>query len=193
MLKKKERGEWGYLKYRKISLTILFLVILVVAGGIFVLGLALNKWEVTNIFTVVAILGVLPAAKCLVLMIVVCPHRSINEEEKVFLDGLLRDGDRIFYDAVFTSSERSMHLDAIYVTGHQIIGYTSDKKDRVDRIEAYFKNEMNLRKLDHTVFITNSDKALANRFKMRSANEEISEKQQKDRTTILEFIKVSIV
>ncbi|MCR5584640.1 MAG: hypothetical protein K6F63_04295 [Lachnospiraceae bacterium] len=193
MLKKKERGEWGYLKYRRTSLTLMFFGVLAAAAAIFVIGLALNKWETTNIFTVVAILGVLPAAKILVLMIVVYPHKAINEEEKIFLDGLLQEEDKIFYDAVFTSSERSMHLDAIFVTGHQIIGYTSDKKDKIDKIEAYFKNEMNLRKLDHTVFITNSDKTLANRFKMRSANEELSGKQQRDRENILEFIKVSIV
>ena len=144
MLKKKERGEWGYLKYRKASLTLMFLGVVIAAVAIFIIGLALNKWETSNIFTVVAVLGVLPAAKILVLMIVVCPHKGMGDEEKSFIDGLTTEDDKVFYDAVFTSKERPMHLDAIIVTGHQIIGYTTQKKDKIDKIDSYYKNELEL-------------------------------------------------
>ncbi len=193
MLKKKERGEWGYLKYRRTVLTMEFIGVLAAAILIFVVGVVINKGESANFFTVVSILGVLPGAKLLVLMIVVYPHKRIGTEEKSFLDGLLQENDRIFYDVVFTSSERPMHLDAVIVTGHQIIGYTTQKRDNLGKIEEYFKKELSLRKLDLVCFFTDSGKALTNRFRMRGENEELTEKQARDRESIFELIRTSIV
>ncbi len=192
-LNKKERGEYGYLKYRKTVLTIGLIGVIAASVLIFVVGLLLNKGETANLFTIVSILGVLPGAKFLVLLIVVFPHKSMKEEEKTFLDSLLKANDRIFYDVVFTSKERPMHLDAIIVTGHQIIGYTTSEKDKLDKIESYFKNELGIRNIDFVCFLTASDKTLASRFKMRGDGEEISEKQAKDRETVTDFIRTAIV
>ena len=148
-IQKKERGEYGYLKYKKTVLTLGFFGVLIASLLIFVVGYILNKGQIANLFSIVAVLGVLPGAKFLVLLIVLLPHRSMGEEEKALLDGLLKENDVIFYDAVFTSKERPMHLDAVIVTGHQIIGYSTCEKDRLDRTEDYFKNELSIRKLDH--------------------------------------------
>ncbi len=193
MLNKKEKGEFGYLKYKKTVLILGFLGVLLASVGIFVLGLALNKWEARNLFTVISILGVLPGAKILTLLIVVFPNKCISEEEKSFIEGLLKTGDIVFYDPVFTSRERPMHLDVIVVTGHQIIGYSTQKKDKLDKTERYFKTECENRKLDHVCFLTDSAKALSNRFRMRSDEEMLTEKQQADRNGVLEFIRTAIV
>ncbi len=193
MLNKKEKGEFGYLKYKKTVLILGFLGVLLASVGIFVLGLALNKWEARNLFTVISILGVLPGAKILTLLIVVFPNKCISGEEKSFIEGLLKTGDIVFYDPVFTSRERPMHLDAIVVTGHQIIGYSTQKKDKLDKTESYFKTECENRKLDHVCFLTDSAKALSNRFRMRSDEETLTEKQQADRNGVLEFIRTAIV
>ncbi len=193
MLKKKERGEHGYLKYKKTVLTLGLIGVLAASVGIFILGLALNKWEVRNIFSVVAVLGVLPGAKLLTLLIVITPHKSMDDKEKAFIDGLLRENDLVFYDAVFTSSERPMHLDAIILTGHQIIGYTTQKKDKLDKIEAYFKHECEIRKLDMVCFLTDTEKALSNRFLMCGTDEVLSEKEAAERNAAYEFIRTAIV
>ena len=37
------------------------------------------------------------------------------------------------------SAEKIMHLDCIYITQHQVIGYTSRKKDNLKAIEEYLK------------------------------------------------------
>ncbi len=193
MLKKKERGEYGYLKYKKTVLTLGFVGVLAASLGIFFLGLVLNKWETANLFTIVAILGVLPGAKMLTLLVVVLPHRSMDEKEKAMIDGLLQKDDAVFYDAVFTSKERPMHLDAIVVTGHQIIGYTTDKKDKIQKTEEYFKKECELRKADFVCFVTDSEKNFVNRFRMRNEDETLSEKQAVQRDMVLEFIRTAIV
>ena len=49
---KTERGQYGYLKARKQKALVGTFVMVLIGVAIFVLGLLLNKMEVTNIFTV---------------------------------------------------------------------------------------------------------------------------------------------
>ena len=83
---KLERGEYGYLKQKKqkaLSGTILMVLIGIV---IFVVGLLLNKMEATNIFTVIAVCMVMPAAKYFVSYVVLFPYKPITVETKERLD-----------------------------------------------------------------------------------------------------------
>ncbi len=204
-MKSLERGEYGYLKQRKTRLWLLFLGTVALGVLIFLSGLAVQdhilktgeealrkaaeEGNISKIFTVLAILMVLPAAKTLVLIIVTFPYRCMDSEEKAFIDGVIAENDTVFYDAVFTSKERPMHLDAVIVTGHQVVGYTARKGDNVSKIEEYYKKEFELRHLDFVCFVTDSEKALVNRMKLRNPDEEPS----KDRGEVLEFIRTSVV
>ncbi len=193
MLKKKDRGEYGYLRYRKTTLTFGLFGVLLASLAIFFTGLLVNDWEKANFFTIVSILGVLPGAKLLTLLIVLFPHKQIKEDEKAFLDGLVRDNDKVFYDVVFTSKESPMHLDAIIVTEHQIVGYTTENKDKIDKTEQYFKNELNIRKLDYVCFLTKSEQVLKSRLDRRGETGALSEKQAHDQQTVVDFIRTAIV
>lgn len=165
---KLERGAYGYLKQRKQKA--LYGTFLMVFLGIiiFVIGLLLNKMEATNLFTVIAVCMVMPAAKYFVSYVVLFPYKPINEDVKERLDSYAQGEDTMLYDVVFTSSEKVMHLDCIYVTGHQVIGYTSGKKDNIQVIQDYFKKELKLRCISYTVYITAEEKQLKDRMKLRS-------------------------
>ena len=54
----KAKGVAGYIDSKKRFELLMALVLLIIAAGIFVMGLALNKWEKGNIFTVIAALFV---------------------------------------------------------------------------------------------------------------------------------------
>ncbi len=56
------------------------IAIIVIALAIFGIGLLLNKMSRANIFTVLAILCVLPWAKQLVALIVLFPYHSVSRE-----------------------------------------------------------------------------------------------------------------
>ena len=164
---KLERGQYGYLKEKK-QMALFGMVLMVVIGiAIFITGLLLNKMEVTNIFTVVAICMVMPAAKYFVSYVVMFPYKPMTEETKDRLDSFAGEGDTVLYDVVFTSSEKVMHLDCIYVTGHQIIGYTSRVKDNVAIIQEYLKKELKMRCISYTVYIATQEKQIADRMKLR--------------------------
>ena len=164
---KSERGEYGYLKERKQKALFGTILMVVIGLVIFVVGLLLNKMEATNIFTVIAVCMVMPAAKYFVSYIVLFPYQPMNAETKQRLDSYAKTGDTILYDVVFTSSEKVMHLDCIYITGHQIIGYTSRKKDNLSVIQEYLKKELKNRCISYTVYIATEEKQVKDRMKLR--------------------------
>lgn len=188
--KKKERGEYGYLKQKKqgaLSGT-LFMVLLGIV--IFIIGLLLNKMETANIFTVIAVCMVMPAAKYFVSYVVLLPYRPMNTATKERLDSYAKEGDTILYDVVFTSSEKVMHLDCIYVTGHQIIGYTSRTKDKVDVIQDYLKKELKLRLNSYTVYIATDEKQIKDRMKLRGEETAVSTEAKEEVLSMLRIFTV---
>ena len=175
-----ERGEFGYLKEKKQkSLTGTFFMVFI-GIVIFTTGLLLNKMEVRNLFTVIAVCMVIPAAKYFVSYVVLFPYKPTDGETKERLDSYAKEGDTVLYDVVFTSSEKVMHLDCIYVTGHQIIGYTGRIKDDVPVMQEYLKKELKLRCISYTVYIATEEKQIKDRMKLRGSEPADTNQEAKD-------------
>lgn len=174
-MKKKQKpvkGTYGYLSSIKRNALAHTLLMVAIGLLVFVIGLLLNKMEVSNIFTVLAFLFVLPAAKSFVSVIILFPYRQMDIGKKERLDRYKKGEDEILYDLVFTSAERVMHLDCVYITGSQIIGYTERTKDNVKKIEEYIKRELEIRQINYRVFIAASEKQLENRMALRTEQEQ---------------------
>ena len=76
-MKKAERGKPGYINSLKKKYLIMSLIEFAVVAAIFAVGYSQTGSRL-NLFTVVAILGCLPACKNLVEFIVVVPHKGIE-------------------------------------------------------------------------------------------------------------------
>lgn len=188
--KKFERGEYGYLKQKKqgaLRGTVLMVLIGIV---IFLAGLFLNKMDATNIFTVIAVCMVMPAAKYFVSYVVLAPYKPMDETTKEHLDSYAREEDTVLYDVVFTSSEKVMHLECIYITGHQIIGYTSRKKDNVQVMLDYLKKELKNRCVSYTVYIATDEKQVKDRMKLRG---EESDSNSEAKQEVLSMLRIFTV
>ena len=188
--KKLERGEYGYLQQRKqkaLSGTILMVLIGI---AIFVVGLLLNKRETANVFTVAAVCMVLPAAKYFVSYVVLFPYKPVSLETKERLESYARENDTILYDVVFTSPEKVMHLDCVYVTGHQVIGYTSRRKDNTKVIQEYLKKELQIRGLKYAVYLAAEEKQIMDRMKLRGDENETTGAAKQE---VLEMLRVFTV
>ena len=175
---KTERGEYGYLKQKKQHSLFHTLLLVGIGIAIFLVGLLLNKMEVSNIFTIAAVLMVLPAAKSFVAVIVLAPYQETNKEDKERLDTYAMDGDTILYDVVFTSSEKIMHLNQIYITDHQLIGISLRKRDNIKAATEYLEKELGIRGLSYVVFLTQEENALKKRMALRK--QEPSKKEQEE-------------
>ena len=186
-----ERGQYGYLKEKKRKALVGTFLMVLIGIAIFVVGLLLNKMEATNLFTVIAVCMVMPAAKYFVSYVVVFPYQPTNPEVKERLDAYAQKGDTLLYDVVFTSSEKVMHLDCIYVTGHQIIGYTSRAKDNVQIMQDYLKKELKIRGISYAVYIATEEKQIKDRMKLRG--EENAEQNAEVKEEVLSMLRTFTV
>lgn len=132
-----KRGDFGYIKAKKRrSLTGTLLMVLI-GVVIFLAGLFLNKMSNRNVFTVIAVLFVLPGAKFLVAYIVTFPYQSVSRERYDKVSKLLPEGMTLYTDLVITSAEKVMNLDFIAIGNGQVIGLTGPKKQELSYIRKY--------------------------------------------------------
>lgn len=135
-----KKGECGYINNRKVKAFTGVLAMLVCGLAVFVTGLLLNKMSNRNIFSVIAILFVLPGAKYLVRLIVAFPYhsadRQLYNEVKGHIDGKMR----LYADMLITSSEKIMHLDFIVLGCRQVIALTGNGKQDIQYIRKYLSD-----------------------------------------------------
>ena len=99
----KGKGEFGYLNYRKKLNLIKMIVSFAVVAAVLIIGFIVYKTR-ANIFTVAAIVLVLPAAKMAVAYFVVLPHKPADNELKEKVES--KSGSLgVYYDLIFSNSK----------------------------------------------------------------------------------------
>lgn len=134
---KVRRGEFGYIKTRKKRAVVGTLLMTVFGIAVFLTGLFLNEMSNRNIFTVIAVLFVLPGAKYLVAFIVLFPYHSVGRERYDSIVGKLPEGMQLYTDLVITSSEKIMHLDFAVVGNGQVFGLLGEGKQELAYVRKY--------------------------------------------------------
>lgn len=132
-----KKGEFGYISRRKTRACLTAVIILVVAAAIFVAGLFLNKMSKANIFTVIAVLCVLPWAKQVVAVVVLFPFCSVSRERYDRVAALVKEPVKLYADLVITSPEKVMHLDFAVVGYGQVIALIGRDGQDVAYIRRY--------------------------------------------------------
>lgn len=125
-MKKVVKGTPGYIKYEQKKRLIITLIMFGISLLIFFTGL-IQTGTRKNWFTLIAILGVLPAAKCAVNMIMIWMQKPADQK----LVELVRSkaGNLVTsYEMTITAYEGSMPLDAMVVCGNQVVCYSSRGK-----------------------------------------------------------------
>ena len=107
-MKKVEKGEFGYLAYKKsrnmIKTIIAFAVVLV----IFIIGFIIWKSK-NNYLTMLAVVLVLPAAKFAVSYFVLIPHKNCDKELKSAIEE--RKGElNSVYDLVVSNKQKPVGI-----------------------------------------------------------------------------------
>lgn len=152
-MKRIERCEYGHICAEKRRN--LFWAFLMVAIGvaIFLLGLCLNKFDKRNIFTVAAVLFVLPMARYLTTWIVLVPYWTVERTFYEQVREAMPEGSILFSDYVFTSGERAMGLSFFVLTGNELIGLAARKKEKTEKISAFLTAELKRRGISGKVVL----------------------------------------
>ena len=146
---KAKRGDFGYINNRKKRTLTIAIIYSAISIGIYVLGLVLNHMSRQNLFTVIAVLGVLPIVKQIVGFVVVFPYHSVTEEQYQKVQKALPERMELMTDLVITSSEKIMHLDflekqAMFLQElariDSIPECTEDQEEELEHVKSYLRS-----------------------------------------------------
>lgn len=135
---KMKKGQAGYISAQKRKLGLQTLLEFGVVVLLLIIGYVITHTKM-NLFTLVAVLGCLPASKMLVEFIAIFPYKTIDKavaeeiEEKA---PLLTTA----YDLVITSKDKIMPVDAVVISNHTVFGYARNPKTDPAEAAEYIKS-----------------------------------------------------
>ncbi len=158
MKSKIQKGNFGYLAYRKKFSAVVTIGLFVLSLALYLLGYITTKTN-ANLLTVVAVLGCLPASKSAVGMIMFLKAKGAGEEDKNAIESVI--GNLCgYYDLYFTGYQKNFPTNHITVTKNSILAYSSDAKITEKDFNEHMKDILNKERIhDITVkLFTDRDK-----------------------------------
>lgn len=132
--KSARKGEFGYIAAEKKRKLLLTAILFAVPLFIFFTALIYFKTRLT-IWTVITVLGCLPACKMLVNLIML--FRSPSLDQETYQKIADHAGELVMsYEMYMTFYEKSAFIDAFAICGNLVVGYSSDPKIDAAFMEA---------------------------------------------------------
>lgn len=128
-MKSLEKGDSHYISRKKKRQLSYVLICLITAVIIFIVGYYLNKKSNANIFTILAVLMVLPGAKFFTTLAVLFPYQDAPEEDRQMLMKIRPGEGELLSSLVFTSPEKVMNLDFLWIGDGHVYGCMSSRGD----------------------------------------------------------------
>ena len=123
---KSRKGEWGYFSSEKRRRILTTSVLFAIPIFIYVTSF-LYFGTRRNLMTVVAMVGIIPAAISCVGLIMILMRRSLPEEEYRELHA--HEGNlTVAYELYLTSEKQNALVDCLAICGSEVVGYVSDPK-----------------------------------------------------------------
>ncbi len=185
-MKKRSKGEWGYIRSQRIRVLIMTVILYICALGLYLIGYCTLHTR-KSLWTIFAILSVLPASKSLVNLIMFMRFKSLTAEihDRIHsCAGQLA----IIYELPFTTYEKTYFVDAIACAGNTAAGcylgkpsgkksHDQDLKDLCIHLENVLKNDgykdFTLKIFDNIDDFTDRLKEMDNKLSTkRSVNDE---------------------
>ncbi|MBQ0026998.1 MAG: hypothetical protein KBS96_00195 [Lachnospiraceae bacterium] len=137
LYKKHPKGTYEYVSYKRIVDIIITVILFALALGLYIIG-RITTGSNRNLLTIVSVLGLLPACKMVVDVIMCFRVKKCSEE---FRTGVEAKVGKLcgLYNMYFTSYEKNYYIDHLVITGNSIIGYSSSDKF----VEKEFHKHMN--------------------------------------------------
>lgn len=131
------KGSYGYYAYEKKRRIAIVAFLFGLCLLIFFTGLIMTGTR-KNMFTLFAILGVLPAAKWTVSMIMVLLQKPIDPKVVEMTEEIA--GDLVHgYELCVTAYEGRLSLDCVVVCGNNIAAYSSAQKGKFEFMETHVR------------------------------------------------------
>ena len=117
------KGDYGYIKRQKVTRLLKTLAFFLLPMAFFIIGLVLNKGDRMNIYTVIAMVGCIPACMSAVGMIMMWMRKPMSAE--LYQEISSSVGSLLMvYELFLTTQEKNLFLDATAVCGDYVTAYT---------------------------------------------------------------------
>ncbi len=137
-IKNVQKGKFGYLKAQRKKQLLITAILYAAPLLLFFTGL----WQTgtrKNLFTMIAIVGCLPACKWTVNLVMLFLQKPITKE--LYETIKKHEGTLVMaYEMTVTAYEKNTSIAAIAICGNEIIGYTQDEKADTAFVEKHITN-----------------------------------------------------
>ncbi|MCD8398328.1 MAG: hypothetical protein LUD12_14310 [Lachnospiraceae bacterium] len=136
-MKKVKKGTRGYISYEKKKRFLMTLLMFILPLGIYIIGYVTVKSRL-NLFTVIAILGCLPACRSMVGLIMMLMQRPMPDDRYDAIKqaaGSLTVG----YELAITAYEHTSLVEAAVICGDQVVCFTADEKTDIAYLEKHIR------------------------------------------------------
>lgn len=187
------KGEYGYLNSTKkknlISTIIMFFIFLV----IMLIGYILNDFSNRNIFTVIAVLFILPGTRSLIGFITLIPYKTSDIKLYDEIDKSKLANDILYSDLVVSSPERVMGLSFLVIREDSILGLNNKDQKNGKDIRAYLEALLKARELDYKVKIYHSYDGFLEKVKEVNEHKDNHVKSRDELLEVQELIRMILI
>lgn len=162
MLNKTNKGSFKYIYNERIRAIALTVIMYVLAIGIYFLGY-LTMHTNKNIWTIIAVLSILPASKSAVRMIMLIRYKSIPESlynDIEFNKGVLK----LLYELIITTSEKSYLCDALAYSNDTLIILSRIDSKGEKKLLEHLNNSFETEGIKVTIKIFTDEKKFISRI-----------------------------
>lgn len=131
-----KKGDYGYLQKNKLIQLTISLGLIIMVMIIFYTGY-IKYGNTKNIFTVLAVVSVIPMAKFIVGYLVIAKYKSLSQTE--YEDLTSNIGQDMLYDLIISSTNKVYNAKVSIVKDNSVYLYMSDKKYNKNDIEKYVR------------------------------------------------------
>lgn len=132
------KGTYGYLKKQLVFETIKTLILFAMALGIFFIGY-ITLHTKRSLWSVLAVLALLPACKSLVGVIMLARYKSLTADEYATFSKAAGNIPAL-YEIVMTTSERAYFMPVIIFAANTVTAYVSAKGADLKVLKEHFEH-----------------------------------------------------
>ncbi|MCR4740802.1 MAG: hypothetical protein K5886_11165 [Lachnospiraceae bacterium] len=180
-----KKGCRDYIRKNRIFTLVRTLIMFTASIGIYFIAkniLGTNK----NLFTVMAVLLILPAAKSAVNCIMFYKADSVKEDFYREVEGI-RGDIPVLYDLIFTTYEKTFQADALLYSNNCVILYSGRGKKQKPGFEDYLKSVLSA---DLTIILYSDRQAFFDRIAQMKIRHDTSDKRHE---TLFEKIRAIVL
>lgn len=184
MKPKYKHGDYEYFNQKRVREIIKTIILFAVPLSLFVAGYLTTNTK-ANLLTIVAVLGLLPASKSCVDMILYLRFHGCSKEDHELLKDVMDVFDLKAYGLVFTSYQRSYEVAGCIVKNGYVCGYLSNHKDMHEDLEKHITQIAKQDGQKATVAMYEKAEDFLERIKVLSEKETENEEKDKNLMTLL--------